>query len=105
MQRQPLRTTRTDTIFPSTPLFRARVNARLSDTLIPLIEPEHLLWIHDYHLFPLGRELRRRGCTNRIGVFLHTPWPAAGILRTLPSCRQLVESMFHYDVVGFQTAE
>ena len=82
-----------------------RVNARFADTLIPLIEPDDLLWIHDYHLIPLGRELRRRGCTNRIGFFLHTPWPAAGILRTLPSCRQLVESMFHYDVVGFQTPE
>lgn len=82
-----------------------RVNARFADTLMPLIEADDLLWVHDYHLIPLARELRRRGCANRIGFFLHTPWPAAGVLRTLPSNRQLVESLFDYDVVGFQTTE
>jgi len=80
-----------------------RVNARLADTLLPLIEPDDLVWIHDYHLIPLGQELRKRGCKNRIGFFLHIPWPPMRLLMALPDHRALVEALFAYDVVGFQT--
>jgi trehalose 6-phosphate synthase len=82
-----------------------RVNRRFADTLAPLIEPDDIIWVHDYHLIPLGRELRRLGVANPIGFFLHIPWPAAQLLTTLPRHRQLVESVFAYDLVGFQTDE
>jgi trehalose 6-phosphate synthase len=82
-----------------------RVNARFADTLGPLIEQDDLVWVHDYHLIPLGRELRRRGVCNRIGFFLHIPWPPMRLLLSLPSHRELVESLFDYDVVGFQTED
>jgi trehalose 6-phosphate synthase len=83
----------------------ARVNARFAEMLMPLIAPEDLIWVQDYHLIPLGRELRERGARNAIGFFLHIPWPARELLATLPRHRQLVEAMFHYDVVGFHTEE
>ena len=82
-----------------------RVNRRFAETLAPLIEPDDLIWVHDYHLIPLGRELRRLGVTNPIGFFLHIPWPATQLLATLPRNRQLVEAMFSYDLVGFQTED
>jgi len=83
----------------------ARVNKRFAETLMPLIEPDDMIWIQDYHLIPLGRELRERGAKNAIGFFLHIPWPARELILTLPRHRQLVESLFHYDVVGFHTEE
>nr|WP_228126907.1 trehalose-6-phosphate synthase [Candidatus Viadribacter manganicus] len=83
----------------------ARVNARFADMLAPLIEPDDLIWVQDYHLIPLGRELRARGLKNAMGFFLHIPWPARELILTLPRHRQLVESLFHYDVVGFHTEE
>lgn len=83
----------------------ARVNARFAETLRPLIEPKDLVWVQDYHLIPLARELRERGVKNAIGFFLHIPWPARELLVTLPRHRQLVEALFHYDVVGFHTEE
>ena len=82
-----------------------RVNRRFAETLRPLIEPDDLIWVHDYHLIPLGRELRRLGVKNRMGFFLHVPWPAHQLVTTLPGHRQLVQAMFDYDLVGFQTAE
>ncbi|HEX4742078.1 MAG TPA: trehalose-6-phosphate synthase [Caulobacteraceae bacterium] len=82
-----------------------RVNRRFAQTLAPLIEPDDLIWVHDYHMIPLGRELRLLGVTNPIGFFLHIPWPAPQILTTLPRHRKLVESLFSYDLVGFQTDE
>jgi trehalose 6-phosphate synthase len=82
-----------------------RVNRRFAETLRPLIAEGDLIWVHDYHLIPLARELRRLGVTNRIGFFLHIPWPAHQLFVTLPGHRQLVQAMFDYDLVGFQTPD
>ncbi|CAN5290503.1 alpha,alpha-trehalose-phosphate synthase (UDP-forming) [soil metagenome] len=82
-----------------------RVNARFAETVAPLIEADDLVWVTDYHLIPLGSELRKRGCENRIGFFLHIPWPPTRLLLSLPSHRELVESLFAYDVIGFQTED
>ena len=83
----------------------SRVNKRFAETLRPLIEPDDLIWVHDYHLIPLARELRALGVKNRIGFFLHIPWPAHQVFTTLPGHARLVEAMFDYDLVGFQTQE
>jgi trehalose 6-phosphate synthase len=83
----------------------ARVNARFAETVRPLMEPDDLIWVHDYHLIPLGRELRKRGVKSPIGFFLHIPWPARQLLVTLPRHRELVRSLFDYDLVGFHTEE
>jgi trehalose 6-phosphate synthase len=80
-----------------------RVNRRFAETLAPLIAPDDLIWVHDYHLIPLARELRRLGVNNRIGFFLHIPWPAHQLMVTLPGHRELVSALFDYDLVGFQT--
>jgi trehalose 6-phosphate synthase len=80
-----------------------RTNERFADTVQPLIEPNDAIWVQDYHMMPLGAELRKRGVCNRIGFFLHIPWPPRRLLLTLPEANALVESMFAYDVIGFHT--
>lgn len=82
-----------------------RVNERFAETVRPLVEQDDTVWIQDYHMIPLGQELRRRGCDNRIGFFLHTPWPPRRLLATLPEANELVETLFAYDVIGFHTEE
>lgn len=80
-----------------------RVNSRFASTLAPLLEPDDVVWIHDYHLIPLGEELRKLGVNNRIGFFLHTPFPVPELLLALPGHRRLIRAMCAYDLVGFQT--
>ncbi|MFN3943841.1 MAG: alpha,alpha-trehalose-phosphate synthase (UDP-forming) [Allosphingosinicella sp.] len=82
-----------------------RVNHRFAETVAPLIEPDDLVWVHDYHLIPLGAQLREMGLTNRIGFFLHIPWPPARLLVSLPFHQRLVRSMLAYDLIGFHTEE
>jgi trehalose 6-phosphate synthase len=82
-----------------------RVNALLADALAPLLRPSDLVWVHDYHLIPMAEELRRAGATQRIGFFLHTPFPSLGVLATLPHYGDLLKSLCAYDLVGFQTVE
>ncbi len=80
-----------------------RVNRRFAEALAPLLRPDDLVWVHDYHLIPLGRELRRLGVTVPIGFFLHIPWPARQLFATLPRHADLAASLFAYDLVGMQT--
>jgi len=82
-----------------------RVNERFAETVAPLIEPDDLIWVHDYHLIPLGMQLRERRLKNRIGFFLHIPWPPQRLLVSLPFHQRLVRSMLAYDLIGFQTED
>jgi trehalose 6-phosphate synthase len=82
-----------------------RVNALLAQALAPLLRPSDLIWVHDYHLIPMAKELRRTGAAQRIGFFLHTPFPSIGVLAALPNYGDLLKSMCYYDLLGFQTIE
>jgi trehalose 6-phosphate synthase len=63
------------------------VNRLFASTLLPLLRPDDLVWVHDYHLLAVGRDLRRLGWTGPIGYFHHTPVPdRAGSRSPSPSC-------------------
>lgn len=80
-----------------------RVNRSFAGALLPLLAPDDLIWVHDYHLIPFGEALRQLGCRQPIGFFLHTPFPAAELMRLLPNHRELVAALCAYDLIGFQT--
>ena len=80
-----------------------QVNTLFASKLRPLLEPDDLIWIHDYHLIPMGEELRKTGIKQPMGFFLHTPFPPMEILTALPSHHALVRAICAYDLVGFQT--
>jgi trehalose 6-phosphate synthase len=80
-----------------------RVNRYFARELSKILRPDDLVWIHDYHLIPMAEELRARGHANRIGFFLHVPFPAPEIMTVLPNHERLLPSLLQYDLVGFQT--
>jgi trehalose 6-phosphate synthase len=80
-----------------------RVNRQMAQRLVPLLQPDDLVWVHDYHLIPLAERLRERGATQPIGFFLHIPFPHIEMLRILPTYAELLRELSAYDVVGFQT--
>lgn len=82
-----------------------RVNRLFAERLAPMLRPDDLVWVHDYHFFPLAAALRALGVTNRIGFFLHIPLPAPEVLTALPRHRRLVSDLCCYDLVGFQTQD
>ena len=80
-----------------------RVNRLFAQKLMPLLRPDDVLWIHDYHLIPLAAELRALGCTQRIGFFLHIPLPPQLVMAAIPQHEWLMRALFAYDLVGFQS--
>jgi trehalose 6-phosphate synthase len=80
-----------------------RVNAHFAAKLHDLLHPDDIVWVHDYHLIPTARTLRDRGHRNRMGFFLHIPFPPPEILTALPNHDWLIPQLCAYDLVGFQT--
>ncbi len=80
-----------------------RVNAFLARQLIPFLRPDDIIWIHDYHLIPLGAELRKSDINQPIGFFLHVPFPNFDVIHALPCYEEILQALARYDVVGFQT--
>jgi trehalose 6-phosphate synthase len=80
-----------------------RVNEHFADRLHSVLRPDDVIWVHDYHLLPLAKALRDRGHENRIGFFLHVPFPPPQLITALPKHERLILALCHYDLVGFQT--
>jgi len=83
-------------------VYRA-VNGLFAARLAPMLRPDDRIWIHDYHLIPLGWMLRESGIRSPIGFYLHVPFPRADVLQATPWRRKLAEDLAAYDFVGVQT--
>ncbi len=81
------------------------VNAFFARALAGLLKPSDTVWVHDYQLIPCGQALREAGVRNRIGFFLHIPFPPPFLFDTLPQGEALLRSFASYDVIGMQTQD
>ncbi len=82
-----------------------RVNALFADALARFVQPDDTVWVHDYHLLTLAKELRARGYDNPIGFFLHIPCPPPDVLSVLPQHAETLGALSYYDLVGVQTEQ
>jgi len=79
------------------------VNSKFAEAIIKNAEINDYIWIHDYHLALVAKRLRRLGMKNKIGFFLHIPFPSPDIFNKLPWRTQMLDALLDYDLVGFQT--
>lgn len=80
-----------------------RANELFAETVMDIYENGDYIWVHDYHLMQLPRELRSMRERCRIAWFLHTPWPSSEVYRILPVRKELLEGLLCADLLGFQT--
>ncbi|MGB8870031.1 MAG: alpha,alpha-trehalose-phosphate synthase (UDP-forming) [Rhodomicrobium sp.] len=81
-----------------------RVNKTFANALAPILREDDLVWVHDYHLMSLASELRALGALQRLGFFLHIPFPPPELLQAIPAHDWFIEALFQFDVIGFQTS-
>ncbi|KIW74671.1 alpha,alpha-trehalose-phosphate synthase (UDP-forming) [Fonsecaea pedrosoi CBS 271.37] len=82
------------------------VNEIFADNIVPYVEDNDIIWVHDYHLLLLPGILRERLSKKKnlkIGFFLHTPFPTEDYFTILPFREQICKSLLLCDVVGFHT--
>ncbi|HNY65418.1 MAG TPA: trehalose-6-phosphate synthase [Deltaproteobacteria bacterium] len=80
-----------------------KVNRKFAEMVVSRTCRDDYVWVHDYQLILVARELRRLGCTRRLGFFLHIPFPPLDIFLKLPWRFQILEAFLEYDLIGFQT--
>ncbi len=78
-------------------------NKAYAKMLMELSRGSAEIWVQDFHLMLVARELRHAGHRGRIGFYLHVPFPALDVIETLPWATQIVAGLLDYDRIGFQT--
>jgi len=77
------------------------VNKKFAEKVMEVYEPGYLTWVHDYHLLLLPSYILRRHRTAHIGLFLHSPFPASDVFRTIAVRDELLRAMLNSDLIGF----
>ncbi|MDX2286700.1 MAG: bifunctional alpha,alpha-trehalose-phosphate synthase (UDP-forming)/trehalose-phosphatase [Bacteroidia bacterium] len=80
-----------------------RVNQYYADVVASLVQPDDVVWIHDYQLMLVPGMLRKIFPGLTIGFFLHIPFPSYELFRTLPWREELLEGLLGADQIGFHT--
>ncbi|MBN1159363.1 MAG: bifunctional alpha,alpha-trehalose-phosphate synthase (UDP-forming)/trehalose-phosphatase [Bacteroidales bacterium] len=81
------------------------VNQLFLEEVKKVVQPDDLIWIHDYHLMLLPGMLRDHLPDCRIGFFLHIPFPSYELFRVLPERAEILQGLLGADLVGFHTFE
>lgn len=79
------------------------VNRKFAKELIQLHQSGDFIWIQDYHLILLARELRKAGITTKLAFFLHVPFAPLDIFSKIPWRVELLKALLEFDYLGFQT--
>ncbi|EKE04801.1 MAG: hypothetical protein ACD_20C00002G0008 [uncultured bacterium] len=80
-----------------------QVNQKFANEILDVLKPNDKIWIQDYHLMLVPQMLREQGVTNKIGFFLHIPFPSVEIYKIIPRRREILEGLLGCDLIGFHT--
>jgi trehalose 6-phosphate synthase/phosphatase len=80
-----------------------RVNRLFADMVLELTPAGSTIWVHDYQLLLVPEMLRQAERGDRIGHFLHIPFPELSQLRRLREAKYLLRGVLGADLAGFHT--
>lgn len=82
-----------------------QVNQLFANRIIEIMQPDDVIWVHDYQLMILPQMLRKANAEATIGFFLHIPFPTYEIFRLIPKewKTMIIQGMLGADLVGFHT--
>ncbi|MFK7933542.1 MAG: bifunctional alpha,alpha-trehalose-phosphate synthase (UDP-forming)/trehalose-phosphatase [Saprospiraceae bacterium] len=80
-----------------------QVNQKFADTVLALLQPTDIVWVHDYQLMLVPQLIRAVQPDISIGFFLHIPFPSYEVFRLLPWREELLNGILGADLVGFHT--
>lgn len=79
------------------------INLKFAKHLQKVASAQDVIWIHDYHFLSVAHYCRQLGMRNRIGFFLHIPFPNQRFWADLAPAQELFQHLSSFDVLGFQT--
>jgi len=81
------------------------VNRVFGEAVVKALQPDDMLWIHDYHLMLLPKLVREKFPEMPTGFFLHIPFPSWEVFRMLPRAwrEEIIEGLLGSSLIGFHT--
>lgn len=83
--------------------FYLRVNQHFATTSLKISHPGDIIWVQDYQLMDVGRQIRKHRPNGMLAFFMHIPFPAPDIFEKLPWRRIILEALLEHDLIGLQT--
>jgi trehalose 6-phosphate synthase len=83
--------------------FYLRVNQRFAAASLKASQPNDVIWIQDYQLMDVARQIRIKRPEGVLAFFMHIPFPAPDIFEKLPWRRTILESLLEHNLLGVQT--
>lgn len=80
-------------------------NRRFTQATLPWAKTGRLVWVHDFHLALVPRQLRSGLPGVRIAFFWHIPFPPYELLATLPWARELLAGLLGSNLIAFHTQD
>jgi len=80
-----------------------QANRAYADKLLEAGGAGAKVWVQDFHLMLVGRELRRAGHHGRLGFYLHVPFPSLDDFETMPWASEVIAALLEFDVIGLQS--
>jgi trehalose 6-phosphate synthase/phosphatase len=77
-----------------------RVNQLFADTVLALSGVDDTIWVHDYQLMVLPAMLRLERPYNKVGFFLHIPFPAPTQFQKIKAAEAVLAGMLGANLVG-----
>ncbi len=77
-----------------------RINELFAETVFALSNVEDTIWVHDYQLLILPALLRLERPYNKVGFFLHIPFPAAAQMQKIKAGEAIVAGMLGASLIG-----
>jgi trehalose 6-phosphate synthase len=78
-------------------------NRAYAELLLEAGGPGARVWVQDFHLMLVARELRRAGHHGRIGFYLHVPFPPLDLFETLPWASEVAAALLDFNLIGLQS--
>ena len=79
------------------------VNQRFAERVAERLEPDDIVWVHDYQLALVPSMIREMCSWARIGFFMHVPFPAPEVFNILPWRNEVLSGLLGADLVSFHT--
>ncbi|HET8860241.1 bifunctional alpha,alpha-trehalose-phosphate synthase (UDP-forming)/trehalose-phosphatase [Marivirga sp.] len=78
-------------------------NRKFADAISKWLEPDDIIWVHDYQLMLVPEMLRKQFPNVTIGFFQHIPFPSYEVFRMIPWRKKLLNGVLGADYIGFHT--
>jgi len=79
------------------------VNAIYAEAVINLCDHGSNIWVNDYQLLLLPALLRKKHLNDKIGFFLHIPFPNPKLFTSLINANELILGVLGADLIGMHT--